>query len=202
MNSARLRGAAGVLLIEAAVVMLIIVAITASLAPTVTNAVDDARLLRARHDLSTIAVSMARLTNHVWLDRSREGGFSHYRLLVGPGLVPLRGTAAASGWDAAVGSAGVGLLDEQLLVNDAMYLRQPSPSPYGWRGPYVQQAVGPDPWGLRYAVNVGAMVEEGLDTLAVSAGPDGQIDAPFARDGGLPGGDDLLLVVSQTGMGQ
>lgn len=180
-------------------VMLLIMVIAVSMAPSVFDAVDDARQVRTRNDLSTIAVSVTRMVNHVWGDRKRSGGFTRYSLLVGPGTTPAAGTTAAEGWDTPAGSMGVGMLDEQLVANAADYAPPAGLSSFGWRGPYIEQPVGADPWGQRYAVNVGALLEPGLDTIVISAGADGRIDAPFARDGGMPAGDDLAFVVAPTG---
>ena len=199
MTTAPRRGAAGFLIIEAAMILMMIMVITLSVTPAVTQALDDARLLRAKHDLQTIGVSVSRLVNQVWPQRAHARGLYGYRLLVGPGLTPESGSTAADGWERAVGTEGVGLLNDQLMANEPDYATQNKPSAFGWRGPYVAEAVAPDPWGRRYAVNIAALHEQGKDLLALCAGPDGVVDAAFASDGGLPGGDDLVVVVVPTG---
>lgn len=189
----------GFLIIEAAMVMLFMMALVFTISPSITDFVDDARKVHTRHDLSTIAVSVTRMVDQVWSERKRSRSFAVYSLLVGPGGVPVRGRAEAAGWDASPGSRSVGLLNDQLQENAAGYTPHTWGNPFGWRGPYVQDPVEPDPWGQRYAVNVGALFRPGLDMIVLSAGPDGRADMPFAQDGGMPTGDDLVALVSPTG---
>lgn len=71
-------------------------------------------------------------------------------------------------------------------------------SMFAWRGPYISDAVDPDPWGSRYMANVFALhVPQGRDgdgfTSAVvcySAGPDEEVDTSFNQPGGWSTGDD------------
>jgi hypothetical protein len=56
----------------------------------------------------------------------------------------------------------------------------------------------PDPWGNRYAVNVGALSASNDDTTVLwvlSAGPDGIVETPFLERGNdaRPRGDDIGL---------
>jgi hypothetical protein len=56
----------------------------------------------------------------------------------------------------------------------------------------------PDPWGNRYAVNVGALSASNDDTTVLwvlSAGPDGIVETPFLERGkdARPRGDDIGL---------
>ncbi|HXH25966.1 MAG TPA: hypothetical protein VNI78_11990 [Vicinamibacterales bacterium] len=87
-------------------------------------------------------------------------------------------------------------------------------APHAWRGPYLRGPVDPDPWGNRYAVNVAFLDPQPtatltgigggfgpadyprLDVFVLSAGPDEEIDTPFAQDGAVPGDDDFIYVVS------
>lgn len=79
-------------------------------------------------------------------------------------------------------------------------------SEFAWRGPYMTAPIDPDPWGNRYAANVrhldpraavaapfGGFTE---DVIVLSAGPDEEIETPFARDGVTPGDDDIVYVVA------
>jgi len=70
--------------------------------------------------------------------------------------------------------------------------------------------IDPDPWGNRYAVNVGFLdpvansanataatingYEE--DVVVLSAGPDEEVDTEWAVDGLTPGDDDILYTLS------
>jgi type II secretory pathway pseudopilin PulG len=87
-------------------------------------------------------------------------------------------------------------------------------APYAWRGAYLSTPVRPDPWGNRYAVNVGFLksstttaitgITAGfattdyprLDVFVLSAGPDEEIDTRSAQDGAVPGDDDVIYIVS------
>ena len=52
----------------------------------------------------------------------------------------------------------------------------------------------------RTAVNIAAISTRRLDTVAMTAGPDGRIDTAFAVDGVQPRGDDLLKLVTSGGV--
>jgi hypothetical protein len=168
-------------------------------APAVTTYVEDAKLVRARGDVRTIAISLVRLMNDVGPERSREDGWATYDLLVGAGLTPVTDTGAAR-W--ATSGASVGQLDDHLIVNGPDYpTRQPRAS-FGWRGAYLQDPIAADPWGQRYGVNVAAMKSHAFDTVTLSAGPDGIVESAFERDGLPTAGDDIVAMVSSSGMGR
>jgi hypothetical protein len=76
------------------------------------------------------------------------------------------------------------------------------PRPAGWRGSYLQDPVASDPWGQRYAVNVGAMKAAMADTIVLSAGPDGIAESAFERDGLPTSGDDVVALVATMGLGR
>jgi hypothetical protein len=169
-------------------------------APAVTTYLEDAQLVRARGDVRTIAISLVRLMNDVGPERSRDDGWATYDLLVGAGLTPTTDGASSRGWGTI--GATVGRLDDHLIVNTPDYpVRQPR-TQFGWRGAYLQDPVGADPWGHRYAVNVAAMKSRGFDTVVLSAGPDGVVASAFERDGLPTMDDDIVSVVSSAGLGR
>jgi hypothetical protein len=169
-------------------------------APAITTYLEDAQQVRARGDVRTIAISLVRLMNDVGPERSRDDGWATYDLLVGAGLTPATDGALSRGW-ASIG-AKVGSLDDHLIVNTPDYsVRQPRMQ-FGWRGAYIQDPVGADPWGQRYAVNVAAMKSRAFDTVAISAGPDGVVESAFERDGLPTAGDDIVSIVSSAGLGR
>lgn len=65
----------------------------------------------------------------------------------------------------------------------------------GWRGAYISEPVGNDPWGHKYFVNTLFLFAFGnqpsyegysswtSDTFCLSAGPNGWVETPFASDG-------------------
>ncbi len=73
---------------------------------------------------------------------------------------------------------------------------------FGWRGPYLQKAVGADPWGHRYAVNVRALRTSGSDTFVISAGADGIVATAFDADGLHGSSDDIAALVASSGVGR
>ena len=96
--------------------------------------------------------------------------------------------------------------------SDPMFARDSSGgfnSEFAWRGPYMTAPIAPDPWGNRYAANVKFLdpkADSGNSTpqlngytedcVVLSAGPDEEVDTPFAVDGLTPGDDDLLYTLS------
>ena len=109
------------------------------------------------------------------------------------------------------------LSSDHLVTNAAGYTGVTFPAAggprpgLGWRGGYLSTATGPDPWGNRYAVNVGFLkpstttaisnITAGfatsdyprLDVFVLSAGPDEEIDTRSAQDGAVPGDDDIII---------
>jgi hypothetical protein len=189
---------------SAAEVMTILTAMTVLsgvAAPAMNEYLEDAKHLRARHDVRTLSASLIRLFNDVGPEREIEGGWARVDLLVGAGEAPLAATAAAQAWSVATTHKGVALLDDHLVVNEAGYSVVRGPSRTGWRGAYLQDPVRQDPWGHRYAVNVGVMRSHYFDTVVLSAGPDGLVDSPFERDGLPTTRDDVAAVVASSGLG-
>jgi hypothetical protein len=169
-------------------------------APAVTTYIEDAKLVRARGDVRTIAISLVRLMSDVGPERSREDGWATYDLLVGAGLTPTADGASARGWVST--AATVGRLDDHLIVNGPAYPTRQPRAQFGWRGAYIQDPVASDPWGQRYAVNVAAMHSPVFDTVTLSAGPDGIVASAFERDGLPTAGDDIVSLVSSGGVGR
>ena len=54
-------------------------------------------------------------------------------------------------------------------------------------------ALSPDPWGNCYVVNLAAATLSSMAVWALSAGPDGIIDTPFATSSDAPAGDDVRM---------
>lgn len=89
---------------------------------------------------------------------------------------------------------------------------------FRWRGPYISDAVAPDPWGNRYMANVFALHVPPAGTypanrgyqpyvaqfssavVCYSAGPDETIDTYFNQPSGwYTGGDDVTAVLAGAG---
>ncbi len=168
-------------------------------APAISDYVEDAKLVRAAHDTRTIGVSLVRLFSDVGQAFDTKHRWGNYDLLVGNGGIPVVLPDGSREWATPVGGA-VGLLDDQLTSNAAGYPRMAGGFVRGWRGAYLESSVHSDPWGQRYAVNVKAMHSAGADTVVISAGPDGVVQSQFLADGLPTAGDDILALVSSTGI--
>ncbi len=81
-------------------------------------------------------------------------------------------------------------------------------STFAWRGPYIADAIEPDPWGNRYMANVFALhLPQGQDAdgfssavVCYSAGPDEEVDTSFNQPGGWrTGDDDVTALLSVAG---
>ena len=171
-------------------------------APAVSDYVEDAKLVRARSDVRTLAISLVRLFNDVGTERARQVAWADHDLLVGAGETPATANAAASAWGRGTKSDRIGYLDDHLITNRAGYQVLDPRARTGWRGSYLQDPVSPDPWGHRYEVNVGALRSHHFDTVVLSAGSDGIVQSSFEQDGLHSIGDDIVAVVSSTGMGR
>jgi hypothetical protein len=171
-------------------------------APAVSDYVEDAKLVRARSDVRTLAVSLVRLFNDVGTERARQGAWADHDLLVGAGETPETTGAAASAWGRTTKSDRVGHLDDHLISNKAGYQALDPRARTGWRGAYLQDPVSSDPWGHRYEVNVRALRSQHFDTVVLSVGRDGIVESPFEHDGLPSTGDDIVAVVSSSGMGR
>ena len=196
-----IRDARGFSVPEAMTILTAMTILSGVAAPAMSGYLEDAKLLRARHDVRTIAASLIRLFDDVGPERAIEDGWAHADLLVGAGEAPRAGTTAAAAWTLAPAQGAVRLLDDHLVVNEAGYSVMRGTLRQGWRGAYLQDAVRSDPWGQRYGVNVGMMRSQYLDTVVLSAGPDGVVHSPFQHDGLPTTRDDIAAVVASSGFG-
>jgi hypothetical protein len=187
---------------EAMTILTAMTVLSGVAAPAMSGYLDDAKLVRAQHDVRTISASLIRLINDVGPERAIDGGWAQATLLVGAGATPHAGAPAAAGWSAEAVAEGVRLLDDHLVVNEAGYSVMRGSLRRGWRGAYLQDPVRSDPWGHRYGVNVGAMRSHYLDTAVLSAGPDGVVHSPFEHDGLPTTRDDIVALVASSGLGQ
>jgi hypothetical protein len=168
-------------------------------APAITDYIEDAKMVRARHDVATLGVSVIRLFNDVASERNRPGGWRTYSLLVGAGAAPAVSNEQTAPWALATGVKDVGMLDDQLLRNGPGYTPFVPAERRGWRGATLQHSVTAEPWAHRFAVNVGAMGRD-ADIFVMSAGPDGAVTVSFDADGLDQAGDDIVTLVSSAGV--
>jgi type II secretory pathway pseudopilin PulG len=225
----------GMSLVEATIILMVLAILTSVLAPSIGDYVNDARQVKAKEDLEVLGLSVARLIRDTGLPfpvrtagaAPSKASTNRVDLLVSEGQLPTitAGTgvaAAAAGyliqnaveWNDAVG-AEVELATEHLITNANGYTVVTFPAPagpvpgLGWRGGYLSNLSGPDPWGVRYAcatvwlnpgsdVTVPASKGTNNDAFCLSAGQDGNVDTDIessVNGGVVVGGDDAIYVI-------
>lgn len=189
----------GFTLIETIVTMTILAVLIAVLVPVVTNYINDARISRAQSDVTAIGQAIARFER----DLGRYPMFStvasgladstaNVVRLEGPGSLLAESSGGTTAWTSAAASiSGTDCLaascvkdtfDDQFVTNNPGYPTSTNPGKqFVWKGPYM--TVDQDPWGNRYVVNIIECRSGSSNAcIVLSAGPDGQIDTPFAQN--------------------
>jgi type II secretory pathway pseudopilin PulG len=235
----------GMSLIEATIILMVLGLLTAVLSPAMGDYVNDARDVKVKEDVEAVGLSIMRTirdSRSPFLQRAYVAGAAGLTeanradLVVGEGATPALATAlvdftngnlsAPINWDDAIGTpVTVDAMADHLITNAANY---PVPSQasfalggpqfgLGWRGAYLS-AIGPDPWGNRYAANtafLGVATDsvaggEGnaaggwtYDVIVLSAGRDSTVQTPFGgtATGGSGAGtanDDVFYTVTGT----
>jgi len=178
----RLRSARGLSLIEVTVMLVVLMALAGALVPVVGDSIGSARVVRARNDLSQLAVALANFQRDVGplvFDGSRlrqpqtlnslqsvdvlvsDGALPGIAEMVpvatlGPGLFLdpsiATGSGALSGW---VTDPATDRCDLHLRINGRNYVESQTGPSNGWNGPYIGKPLGADPWGHAYLINTG-----------------------------------------------
>jgi len=168
--------------------------LSATAAPQIQDYLENAREVKAAGDVQVIALSIIRLVANV--GHLRTPTEPHPRLLVSDGEIPEPADKAEDPWTAAIDARSTQRLEDHLLDNAAGY-PMPTRGGFGWHGPYLDRLT-PDPWGSRYAANVGLLEQPGGKTvIVVSAGPNRIIETPFEQVGLKPAGDDVVALVGR-----
>lgn len=171
-------------LVEVTIILMILALLTASLAPSINDYVNEARHTKAKEDVEVIGVSIQRLARDVgtclkFTPATACTMANRVDILYsdGPEVVPADiGSSATSysnantvieplTWSDDV-AANVGDLMADQFANNVPNYDTPAetnPTGYtiagptvglGWRGAYLPGDIGPDPWGRRYLANV------------------------------------------------
>jgi prepilin-type N-terminal cleavage/methylation domain-containing protein len=196
----------GFTLIELTVVLAVIITLALVLTPSIANFINDARVARARADISTLSGAIAQFNKDMgfypqWHTANAGGpglAANKVDLLISPGNIPTVGTANT--WT----TGTTDLFSDQLVTNAPAYTTKTSTSQFGWNGPYITNTINADPWNNRYMANTGLIdTTLGLSDATgaiksavwiVSAGANGAIDTPYTQGVTVatPAGDDLV----------
>ncbi len=189
---------AGFSTVETSAVISAVSMLSATAAPHMQEYLDTAHNIKAVGDARVIAISIIRLA----ADVGRIGGHQTVRpsLLVSAGEIPESdgGTATAE-WLAPLDNRQTQTLSAHLVDNDAGYSMQAvGGGSLRWKGPYME-GLSADPWGSRYAVNIGVFSRPGGQTILVlSPGPNKIVETPFEAVGLRQGGDDVIALIGRA----
>lgn len=228
-----LKSERGMSLVEATIILAILATLTAVIAPSMGDYLEDARAMKTKEDVEALGMGLQRILRDTGFKALRvDGAVTHtlanrLDVVVSAGLAP----AVAGGnytpgatlienainWDA-LPAGNNDTFEEQLVINGTTAYVQPTTfntRGKGWRGAYVNIAIGADPWGNRYAANTvflasatdaAAGTGEGQlsggwakDVIVASAGPDGIMQALIEGTAGYGSGvlnsDDVIFVL-------
>jgi type II secretory pathway pseudopilin PulG len=195
----------GITLLEVTLMLTVTAALTAALAPTVSATIRHAEIAKATTEMTDISAQILTILSDMGYDDLTVDGIENsteVNMLVSDGDIPreLSGTGSAS-WQRPV-DLTTGLVD---FIENHLVQNQPRGNPANaynppgaateWRGAYLTSPIDPDPWGNRYAVNVEFLTGGTEDVVVMSAGPDEQVDSPYAGNGLTSGDDDLFVLV-------
>jgi type II secretory pathway pseudopilin PulG len=193
----RFRSIRGFSAAETTIVLSTVSILAAATAPALGDYVSDARQSRARDEVRVIATALSRMSDDVLSRADVTGGIGTLQLVVSDGDMPALASGVDARWATSAATSGVGSLNDHLVSNVIGYPAAGTtglPAGIkGWHGPYVDRAIGPDPWGRRYAVRFGRGTSA---TVVLSAGQDGVISTVDTANGLIPGGDDIMSVVA------
>jgi prepilin-type N-terminal cleavage/methylation domain-containing protein len=198
-------GQHGFTLIEVIVAIAVVAILAGIITPSVIKHLDDSKRARAQNDCLVIGSSIASFMKDTGrLPNANNAGNPTLTMLIGQGAVPTLGGGIVT-WNQTTATGTVDLFTNHLTDNSprsqvAWQYPTPATAPgveLVWRGPYLP-SIPADPWGNRYAVNIGNIGAAYPVVWVLSAGPDGRIDTPFSPAAPAVGttltanGDDII----------
>lgn len=176
--------------------------LAATTGPMVERYINHAKTLKARSEVKAIASVFNLLINDLGHEGLPAGPDSDtwLELLVSDGDVPVLPESEMQNWALPSADGKAGLLNDFLIANTPGFaVRRGGSLAFGWDGPYLQTPLGADPWGNRYAANIGVLaLGREYVPIIVSAGADGVLDTPYFlewNDLGDRLGDDIYQVL-------
>lgn len=193
---------AGFSIVELAIVIAALAILVSVLTPVVLAVTDQTARSRAERDAATLRDALVQLLHDTGAIRVRTAGEEGQvvYLLVSDGDVPTLGGGDAAWARPRTGNGVVDLLERHLVSNSPAgdpknrWNLPSSPRVAGWRGAYLTGPIDADPWGGRYAVNVGFFGTHS-NVVVLSAGPNRAVDSPYGQGGFRALGDDIAVLV-------
>ena len=200
----------GFTLIEVIIAIAVVAILAGIITPSVIKHLDDSKRARAKNDCLVIGSAIASFYKDVArMPNMNASGGVGVTLLASEGNIPTLASGVTA-WNRATTTGNSDFLSNHLGANTPKsqttnVYPTPTSAPgveAAWRGPY-QTDFPADPWGNRYAVNIGNATSTST-TLSnavwvLSAGPDGIIQTPFNPALPAPGtvlsssGDDIVF---------
>jgi len=217
------RSAAGFTLMEIIVVLAVLGALAAMLAPVVFRYIDDANVARAQADVSTLAAGITKMYKDTgrWPFYKDGNDALAYTSGTDAALLTSNGATCTTGCtDATLPEDGTSgdLWALATAKKDNVANQLVTNTPFGstasadvyattgsraWQGPYVDRVPATDPWGRSYVVNVanadpGVAASSQRWVIVISGGPDGTLETdPTAAlfSNAVPVDDDIIARV-------
>lgn len=208
------RAERGVTLIEMTVMVIATLILVFALMPSVTAVIRNARGTAALNYMTDMQTAILAVQDDMQIQFFTFNGSTNVNniiyLLVTDGDIPREVSDAATmaTWQTPVDNSTTTRYDflaRHLITNNPPggsynQLGNPEAPARGWRGPYLNPPIPPDPWGNRYAINSQFFHPEpgaggNNDVIILSAGQNEIIETVFAADPLSAGGDDVILLL-------
>lgn len=195
----------GFTLIEVIVAIAVVAILAGVITPSVIKHLDDSKRARAKNDCLVIGSAIGSFYKDVGrMPTMDTQGRSRIELLVSAGNVPAQ-AGGIRNWNDATTAGDCDLLINHLTTNTPKGQTAnvyPTTGERAWLGAY-QTDFPADPWGNRYAINIGNTLNPTNPSLSyavwvLSAGPNGTIETNFNPAVPAPGvtlqtgGDDIV----------
>jgi hypothetical protein len=177
--------------------------------PVVFRYIDDANVSRAQGDVTSIAAAINKMYKDTgrWPNKAVGTSNAAWAVATDPSILTSASGCTSAGTLATCDTTEPGAgtttwaftaqgdsLERHLITNGATYAVTGNKA---WKGPYLDNISGTDPWGRSYLVNV-AGISGNSKVIVISAGPDGILQTAWneALETSAAGaGDDIVARV-------